>query len=78
MEYTVSFRMHIITDNEYILERKTKGVSEYFYCRPMGEKKKTVFIKAKIYEDRLVLEREDFYTEMTFEELNKLECRILG
>ena len=25
-----------------------------------------------------IFDREDFYKEMTFDELNKLECRILG
>jgi len=78
MENTVSFRMHIITDDEYILERETKGVSEYFYCKPMGENKRTIFIKAKIFNDRLVFDREDFYHEMTFKDLSNLECRILG
>ena len=78
MEYTTTFKMHIITDDKYILEREVKGVSEYFYCKPMGENKRTIFIKAKIYEERLVFDREDFYKEMTFKELNNLECRILG
>ena len=76
-EYSSSLKMYVIDNFVFILKRVIEHREEYYYCS-VDENPSSTTIRGILKDGVLNFDRNNFHFELPLEELERLECRILG